>query len=191
MPPERRNYLWLELQALLVVPKLISEPPRREMKLDRGHWRNDMRLRSVEGDRDFRVFMRKSEEFPENFSIGLTYRPNDGGEEIPLLRCNGPHGEFNRTFDAEHRTIRSMFTGQPRRRSLPPRVRKVTQKPARSLRPTKRRCSILLEPCTSKMQQSIFRMWHRGASGLNKKTIRYEWSGVPQAVFQRPSCLSA
>jgi hypothetical protein len=26
----------------------------------------------------------------------------DGSEEIPLLRCNGPHGEFNREFDAAH-----------------------------------------------------------------------------------------
>ena len=102
MPPERRNYDLLQLQVLLVVPKLISEPPRREMKLERGSWRNDMRLKSVEGGHDFRVFMRKSEDFPENFSIGLIHRPTDGSEEIPLLRCNGPHGEFNREFDAAH-----------------------------------------------------------------------------------------
>jgi hypothetical protein len=37
------------------------------MKLERGSWRNDMRLKSVGGGHDFRVFMRKSEDFPENF----------------------------------------------------------------------------------------------------------------------------
>jgi hypothetical protein len=102
MPPERRNYDTLELLKLLAIPKLVSEPPRREMKLERGSWRNDMRLRSVDGDHDFRVFMRKSEEFPENFSIGLAYLPKDGNGEIVLLRCNGPHGEFNATLDASH-----------------------------------------------------------------------------------------
>jgi hypothetical protein len=102
MPPERRKYDTLELQELLAIPKLITEPPRREMKLERGSWRNDMRLRSVEGGHDFRVFMRKSEEFPENFSIGLAYLPKDGNGEVVLLRCNGPHGEFNATFNASH-----------------------------------------------------------------------------------------
>jgi hypothetical protein len=33
-----------------------------------------------------------------NFSIGLTYHPKDGRPEITLLRCNGPHGEFNGTM---------------------------------------------------------------------------------------------
>lgn len=102
MPVEKRNYNSVELQALLVVSKSISEPPRREMKLDRGSWRNDMRLKSVEGDDDFRVFMRRNQKFPENFSIGLAYRPKDGTEEITLLRCNGPHGAFNSTFDPAH-----------------------------------------------------------------------------------------
>jgi hypothetical protein len=72
------------------------------MKFDRGSWRNDMRLASVEGDAEFRVFMRKNDKFPENFSIGLVYLPRDGSGEIPLLRCNGPHGGYNAAFDPSH-----------------------------------------------------------------------------------------
>jgi len=44
---------------------------------------------------EFAVFMRQSEDFPENFSIGLTYQPKDGRQEITLIRCNGKHGIFN------------------------------------------------------------------------------------------------
>jgi hypothetical protein len=58
-----------------------------------------MLLRSEAGDREFRVFMRVHDEFNENFSIGLVYLPKDGSGELVLLRCNGPHGEFNRIFD--------------------------------------------------------------------------------------------
>jgi hypothetical protein len=72
------------------------------MRLDRGHFRNDMRVRSMEGDREFRVFLRRSEDFPENFSIGLAFLAKDGTGEVVLLRCNGPHGGYNEVFDPEH-----------------------------------------------------------------------------------------
>ena len=36
---------------------------------------------------EFQVFMRRSDEFPENFSIGLIYQPNDERGEIVLMRC--------------------------------------------------------------------------------------------------------
>jgi hypothetical protein len=80
----------------------VSEPPKRETKLDRGHFRNDMRLKSIEGEREFRVFMRRSDDLPENFSIGRAFLPKDGSGEIVLLRCNGPHGGYNDSFDADH-----------------------------------------------------------------------------------------
>lgn len=51
---------------------------------------------------EFRAFMRRSEDFPENFSIGLAFLPKDGTGELILLRCNGPHGGFNDAFDSEH-----------------------------------------------------------------------------------------
>ena len=51
-----------------------------------------MKLQSDDGEYDFSVFMRKNEDFEENFSIGLIYKPRDIRGEISLLRCNGPHG---------------------------------------------------------------------------------------------------
>jgi hypothetical protein len=72
------------------------------MRLDRGHFRNDMRLKSTDGNLEFRVFLRRSEDLPENFSIGLAFVPRDGTGEIVLLRCNGPHGSYNDSFDQDH-----------------------------------------------------------------------------------------
>jgi len=59
-------------------------------------------VKSIEGDREFRVFLRRSEDLPENFSIGLAFLPKDGSGEVVLLRCNGPHGSYNDAFDPEH-----------------------------------------------------------------------------------------
>jgi len=72
------------------------------MKLVGAHWRNDCKLvaNGVEGE--FSVFIRRSEDFPENFSIGIVYEPKDGSGEITLLRCNGQHGIFNSSFDPHH-----------------------------------------------------------------------------------------
>ncbi len=81
-----------EIDYLIVCAKSIIEPPKKEMQLASGHWRNDMKLQSDDGKYDFSVFMRKDEDFEENFSIGLIYKPRDIRGEIHLLRCNGPHG---------------------------------------------------------------------------------------------------
>ena len=81
-----------EIEKLIACAKRIVEPPKKEMQLESGHWRNDMKLQSDDGKYDFSVFMRKDEDFEENFSIGLIYKPRDIRGEIHLLRCNGPHG---------------------------------------------------------------------------------------------------
>ena len=36
--------------------------------------------------------MRQSDEFPENFSIGLMYLPGEEPGSFQLVRCNGQHG---------------------------------------------------------------------------------------------------
>ena len=100
--PEPRRYGQSEIDDLVGCAKTISDPPKRDLRLDRGHFRNDMRLESVDGARTFRVFMRRSEDLPENFSVGLVFLPKDGSGELVLLRCNGPHGGYNDSFDAEH-----------------------------------------------------------------------------------------
>lgn len=99
---ELRHYTQDEIEELIVCPKFVSEPPRKEMRQDRGHFRNDMRLKSTDEKYEFRVFIRRNEDFPENFSIGLAFLPKDGTGELILLRCNGPHGAFNDHFDPEH-----------------------------------------------------------------------------------------
>jgi hypothetical protein len=92
-----------ELDELISCPKEVSDPPKREMRLDRAHWRNDAKLVASNGlQGDFVMFMRKNEDFPENFSIGLIYNPHDGQGEITLFRCNGKHGDCNRSFDPSH-----------------------------------------------------------------------------------------
>ena len=53
-----RRYTQQEIDDLIGCPKVVSEPPKREMKLDRGHFRNDMRLKSTDDKLEFRVFMR-------------------------------------------------------------------------------------------------------------------------------------
>lgn len=102
MPVDPRRYSQEEIDGLIACAKVVSEPPKLQMKLDRGHFRNDMRLKSVDGKLEFRAFMRRSEDLPENFSVGLAFMPKDGTGEILLLRCNGPHGGYNDSFDPEH-----------------------------------------------------------------------------------------
>src|SRR3990172_4574315 len=70
----------------------VVEPPRREMRLDGKMKRNDMTLKSADGKHSFRAFMRQSDEFPENFSVGLVYQPGEEPGSFQLIRCNGQHG---------------------------------------------------------------------------------------------------
>jgi len=80
------------LVQLIICPKRISKPPRKEMKTDGKHLRDDMELESLDGEHIYRVFMRQSLEFSENFSIGLDYVPRDERKSFCLIRYNGMHG---------------------------------------------------------------------------------------------------
>ncbi len=81
-----------EIEQLISCPKKIVEPPKKEMQLVNGHWRKDFKLQSEDGEYDFTVFIRKNEDFEENFSVGFIYYPREIRGDIHLLRCNGPHG---------------------------------------------------------------------------------------------------
>lgn len=83
-----------EIGHLTSCKKTVTEPPRKEMKVERGHRRNDMRLKAAGEELDFRVFIRQNLDFEENFSVGLEFLPRDGRRSLVLLRCNGPHGRF-------------------------------------------------------------------------------------------------
>lgn len=54
--------------------------------------RNDMTLKSTNGEHLFKAFVRQSDVFQENFSIGLMYIPNEEPGSFQLIRCNGQHG---------------------------------------------------------------------------------------------------
>ncbi len=97
-----KSYSQAELETLITCPKEVADPPRKEMRSEQGSKRNDMLLRSADGQHEFSVFMRVSESFPEDFSIGLVYLPKDEPGSVILLRCNGPHGELEGTFDTTH-----------------------------------------------------------------------------------------
>lgn len=82
----------VEIDRLIKVPKVITSPPKKDMQLILGHYRNDMKLQSKDKELDFSVFMRKHKDFQENFSIGLRYHPKTEPDSKVLIRCNGPHG---------------------------------------------------------------------------------------------------
>jgi len=79
------------INRLITEEKIITEPPKRDFKVESQHLRNEFHLTSSDGERQFSVFMRKHIEFMENFSIGLIYHSEEG--TINLFRCNGNHGE--------------------------------------------------------------------------------------------------
>ncbi len=92
-----------EIHELIACEKTISDPPARALKLVGADWRNNAKLNSAAYPHGvFFMFMRRNEDFPENFSVGLQYQPNDGRTEITLLRCNGKHGIFTGLGDAQH-----------------------------------------------------------------------------------------
>lgn len=62
------------------------------MRVEGKMKRNDMTLKSVDGTHSFRVFLRQSDEFQENFSVGLMYVPGEEPGSFQLIRCNGQHG---------------------------------------------------------------------------------------------------
>ncbi len=109
-----RSYSQSELENLITCAKSISEPPKRSMTLERRSYRNDMMVTSTDGQHRFHVFIRQSEDFPENFSIGLEYMPQDGSGSIILLRCNGPHAAHVNFVDLpDHHYVHHVHTATP------------------------------------------------------------------------------
>lgn len=66
-------------------------------------WRNNARMLATDGTKGiFSMFMRKNDDYHEDFSVGLRYSANDGRPEITLLRCNGKHGPFTGTANVAY-----------------------------------------------------------------------------------------
>ena len=84
--------------------RITNKQPRRGYRADGLHQRCELDLQSTNGIGGiFKVFMRRSTVFIENFSIGLRY-PSDNAPQgdITLVRYNGPHGETSRAPDGHY-----------------------------------------------------------------------------------------
>ncbi|HDP98598.1 MAG TPA: hypothetical protein ENN22_05375 [bacterium] len=77
---------------LLTCEKEIIHAPGK-VKLERGHYRIEFELQSVDKEFYFKGFGRYNSVFNENFLIGLVYNPKHEKGVYEILRCNGPQGE--------------------------------------------------------------------------------------------------
>ena len=87
-----RTFTDQELAGLVSCTKKVEEKPAQAMRTDKKMRRNEMTLLSQEGQHRFSVFLRQSTEFPEDFSVGMDYLPNEEPGRFITLRCNGQHG---------------------------------------------------------------------------------------------------
>lgn len=81
--------------CLITVDKRILRSERKRMWRENRHFRNNFELISMDDTLRFRVFLRYSEEFVEDFSIGLIWlnaiKVLSVPKSVVLLRCQGPH----------------------------------------------------------------------------------------------------
>ncbi len=83
-----------DIDALIVCQKRIRNPGSRSRAKGK-HIERDFQVGSSDGKHEFVVFTRQSTLIPASFSAGLRWRSKTG-EEVILLRCNGPdHEHFN------------------------------------------------------------------------------------------------
>jgi len=81
------------IAQLFQCEKVIIDPPPREFREERGYMKKNFTLQSVDGQFNFKGFIRYNTRFPENFSIGLDYNPREEKGTVCLIRCNRNHGE--------------------------------------------------------------------------------------------------
>ncbi len=79
----------IEIEELINEEKIWQGNQRIRLTRENGHERFNKELETETKNR-FRVFIRQNIRDPLNFSIGLIYIDRATGENISLLRCNGP-----------------------------------------------------------------------------------------------------
>lgn len=84
------------LQNVLHCEKNALRADRRKMAYSNRHKKNTIYLTSVDGIYEYKLYLRQSEEFIEDFSVGLIWTNPSRHIEISkssviLLRCQGPH----------------------------------------------------------------------------------------------------
>lgn len=95
------------INKLITLPKNAVKSERRSMiEINRSE-RNRILLESIDKQYSYKMFMRRSTEFIEDFSIGLIWtnanKFTDITRDLLLLRCQGPHdGKKPLEFDIHH-----------------------------------------------------------------------------------------
>lgn len=84
------------LQDVLQCEKTAFRADRRRMVLSNRHRKNTIYLTSANSNYEYKLFLRQSEEFIEDFSVGLIWtNPSQfidiSKSSVILLRCQGPH----------------------------------------------------------------------------------------------------
>lgn len=95
------------LQEVITCPKRVTKAERKKMVLENRHYKNKLDLLSEDNTYAFKMFMRQSDEFVEDFSVGLIWtNPQEFinvSKNIIMLRCQGPHdGKQELGFDIHH-----------------------------------------------------------------------------------------
>ena len=81
-----------QFNKLISCSKEIVSPSRPKFDEKNGSRHMNLKLYSTAEDLYFRMFLRQSTIFLENFSVGLIWTVQESNICITLLRCNGPHG---------------------------------------------------------------------------------------------------
>lgn len=79
------------IQQLITCHKVVTDSPK-DKDARSGYTKKVFTLSSVDEQFSFSGFMNQNIAFPENFSVGLVYKPKEEKGSITLLRCNGMHG---------------------------------------------------------------------------------------------------
>lgn len=83
------------LYEILTCSKRPLRADRRKMVLDNRHFKNNVELISADNEYMYKMFLRQSDIFIEDFSVGLIWTNANSyinvSKNIILLRCQGPH----------------------------------------------------------------------------------------------------
>lgn len=95
------------LKEVIACPKRVIKADRKKMLLENRHHKNKLDMISEDQGYTFKMFMRQSDEFVEDFSVGLIWtNPQkyiNVSKNIIMLRCQGPHdGKQEMGFDIHH-----------------------------------------------------------------------------------------
>lgn len=96
------------LREVLFCDKVAVRADRKRLAFSNRHRRNNVYLVSKDRKFEYKLFMRQSEDFLEDFSVGLIWTNPANFLEITkssiiLLRCQGPHdGKEPLGFDIHH-----------------------------------------------------------------------------------------